>query len=1188
MCGMRYTKTFKELGRSDADIAGGKGASLGEMTNAGIPVPFGFVVLSTSFDFFLKETDLISEVESELSKVNHKEIESVERASERIRELIENAVIPEELKKEIQAQFKELDTEFVAVRSSATAEDGKDHAWAGQLDSFLNTTKEDLIRNMQRCFSSLFTPRAIFYRFEKGLHNSHISVAVVVQKMIQSEKSGIAFSVHPVTEDYNQMIIEGSWGLGEAIVSGQITPDSYVVTKKEKEILDINIAEKTRGLFKSKVGTNEWEDIEDKKANSQCLSNKEILELGVLVQKIENHYGFPCDIEWAFEAGKFYITQSRPITTLKTNDPTSDKAEEVYPVVWEGIRLNWVKFLERKRTPFIYFPFIEIESQRMPEICGFRFFYHLYKWVGETGVHFRVADELVKCDSHFLGLIKSNDPRLEDWAKKGHKANELADQWLHRFKNMPESFSVSLFNQFYEDFIQILLYTATMPYLVLSSIDNELTKGESRDSFKTILDLYEPLRNTSKYPELERVVLNKWFDEIGEKYGIDSAHVHFMTPDEIRNIETRGVDQSDLLKRKEWSILWNDIRDNEPVFSFDTSIERSIPILNEQVDDTDTLKGSVAFPGYAKGTVRIVNVLDDGKNFVQGDVLVSINTNPDLIPIIKKSSAIITDEGGIMCHAAIVSREFKIPCIIGTKIATKILKDGDVVEVDAERGVVKILGTKNGLVEKNYLEEREWFIAVTRNMSFWHQYLATSGWFNHMTDFDIDFKLESLSITTDGTHTQCFFYNPHYKDFTDVLAKSFGDRGSIEKLKSKIVAYGDELLDALDETMKNLTISTLRKFFDLYERYTASLMITTGYSKKGTDILNDLLLKKGYSESEIPEMIATITYPDAHTPLFDSQTRLVSIGRDVQNGILDGDRLDQVLGEWVEKYGNIPVNYCEDAWTLKNAREQLAVFLDKDCTRELENMELSHQKKIFEAKQMLEKVNDEEIAIVAYGLAQGTYLNEYRKNIFSTTSLRYRKIFKTIAELCKSDDWRDCFFLTPEDMIEVLAGNKISLSQIKESRKKVGITTGIDGKLAPVSKHLIEHLIGGAHSQSQNSQKVDFFDTNEIKGFSANKGIVTGVVKVVLSSKEFHKVNVGDILVATMTSVDFVPIMEKASAFITNEGGIMCHASIVAREMNKPCIIGTKIATKVLKDGDMVEVDAERGVVRIIKKKNEK
>ncbi len=122
--------------------------------------------------------------------------------------------------------------------------------------------------------------------------------------------------MHPVTEDHNQMIIEGSWGLGEAIVSGQVTPDSYVVTKKPKEIIDTNIAEKNRGLFKSKTGTNEWEEIDNEKANQECLSEKEILELSDLVMKIENHYGFSCDIEWAYENKMFYIVQSRPITTL--------------------------------------------------------------------------------------------------------------------------------------------------------------------------------------------------------------------------------------------------------------------------------------------------------------------------------------------------------------------------------------------------------------------------------------------------------------------------------------------------------------------------------------------------------------------------------------------------------------------------------------------------------------------------------------------------------------------------------------------------------------------------------------------------------------------------------------------------------------------------------------------------------
>lgn len=314
---MELIRNFNDIRKEDAMLAGGKGASLGEMTKAGIPVPPGFVVLSGAFEFFLKETDLAQEIEATLKKVNHHEMESVDSASEIIKELIENAEMPDGIVKEIKKIHKDLDSEFVAVRSSATAEDGKDHAWAGQLDSYLNVKSKDVIKNVQKCWASLFTPRAIFYRFEKGLHESHISVAVVVQKMVDSEKSGIAFSVHPVTEDRNQIIIEASWGLGEAIVSGQITPDSYVITKKPRDIVDVNISEKSRGLFRVKSGGNEWKDIEEIKANKQCLTEKEIMELSHLILKIENRYGFPCDIEWAFENGEFYITQSRPITTLK-------------------------------------------------------------------------------------------------------------------------------------------------------------------------------------------------------------------------------------------------------------------------------------------------------------------------------------------------------------------------------------------------------------------------------------------------------------------------------------------------------------------------------------------------------------------------------------------------------------------------------------------------------------------------------------------------------------------------------------------------------------------------------------------------------------------------------------------------------------------------------------------------------
>src|SRR3989344_4763785 len=230
---MKITLPFNKIRKEDVSLAGGKGASLGEMTSAGIPVPDGFVVLSNVFDEFIKETDLNIEIDAVLDTVNIDEVHTVENASEKIQALILNSEMPKDIAKEIQNSFNKLDSEFVAVRSSATSEDSASAAWAGQLDSFLNTTKETLLENVRKCWASLFTPRAIFYRFEKKLHGTQISAAVVVQKMVNSEKSGIAFSVHPVTEDYNQIIIEAGFGLGEAIVSGSITPDSYVIDNQD-------------------------------------------------------------------------------------------------------------------------------------------------------------------------------------------------------------------------------------------------------------------------------------------------------------------------------------------------------------------------------------------------------------------------------------------------------------------------------------------------------------------------------------------------------------------------------------------------------------------------------------------------------------------------------------------------------------------------------------------------------------------------------------------------------------------------------------------------------------------------------------------------------------------------------------------------------------------------------------------
>jgi len=314
---IKFILQFSKISKSDTHLAGGKGASLGEIAGAGFSVPPGFVILASAFERFLQETDINIEIEAALDKVNYQDINSVDQASRLIRDVIHDARMPEDLEKEILMAFDKFKVKFVAVRSSATAEDSSTASWAGELESYLNTTEKNLLGRVKDCWSSLFTPRAIVYRNEKGMRKSKVSVAVVVQKMVQAEISGICFTIHPVTKDKSQLIIEAGWGLGEAIVGGYITPDSYVVDKRNWKCLDINVSEQEKMFMREKSGKgNIWASVPKKMKNKQKLNGKQIIELAKICVSIEKHYKFPCDIEWAMEGGKFYIVQSRPITTL--------------------------------------------------------------------------------------------------------------------------------------------------------------------------------------------------------------------------------------------------------------------------------------------------------------------------------------------------------------------------------------------------------------------------------------------------------------------------------------------------------------------------------------------------------------------------------------------------------------------------------------------------------------------------------------------------------------------------------------------------------------------------------------------------------------------------------------------------------------------------------------------------------
>jgi len=311
-----FIRPFRLISKSDVAIAGGKGASLGEMTRVGFPVPAGFVVLSSAFDKFISETGRSLEIAGILRQVDENP-ESVEEASARIVAGIQGAKVPETIEREVQEAFGKLGAKYVAVRSSATSEDSFKDAWAGQLDSYLNITANRLVKNLRSCWISLFTPRAIFYRRERGLGAQKISVAVVIQNMVDAQAAGVAFSVHPVTQNPNHIIIEAGYGLCEAVVSGEITPDSYVVAKKPYRIVDTHVSEQKRGLYRGPRGGCRWKPIPPSLADKQKLNNIQIQQLSGLVAQIEAHYGFACDIEWVFDGANFSIVQSRPITTMK-------------------------------------------------------------------------------------------------------------------------------------------------------------------------------------------------------------------------------------------------------------------------------------------------------------------------------------------------------------------------------------------------------------------------------------------------------------------------------------------------------------------------------------------------------------------------------------------------------------------------------------------------------------------------------------------------------------------------------------------------------------------------------------------------------------------------------------------------------------------------------------------------------
>lgn len=438
---MEYVEFFEELKKEDVDIAGGKGANLGELTQAGIPVPPGFVITSATYQRFMDETGITQEIMDILDALDVNNNKELQESAREIKKIITETPIPDEISSLIIEAYNALchrigkENAFVAVRSSATAEDLPEASFAGQQDTYLNVKgPEDLIKYVRKCWASLFGARAIFYREENNFDHSKVYIAVVVQEMVDAEKAGVMFTVHPSTGE-EKILIEAAWGLGEAVVSGTVTPDTYWVDKNGGEVLEQQISEKNI-MFqkKSENGQTVQVPVPDDLKTKQVLDDNELAQLVELGKKIQEHYQFPQDTEWAIENEKIFMLQSRPVTTLD--------------------------------------------------------------------------------------------------------------------------------------------------------------KGTSEGT------------------------------DIGEGE---------------RTVITKGLGAS---------------------------------------------------PGMAAGTVKIINSTDELDKVQEGDILVTVMTTPDMVPAMKRANGIITDEGGVTCHAAIVSRELGIPCVVGTGDATSILPENSQVTLDGNKGIV--------------------------------------------------------------------------------------------------------------------------------------------------------------------------------------------------------------------------------------------------------------------------------------------------------------------------------------------------------------------------------------------------------------------------------------------------------------------------------------------------------------------
>lgn len=725
----------------DISLVGGKAASLGELLQADLPVPAGFVVTTDAF-----RTDMTPDVV-----------------------------------RQIQEEFDKLGAPRVAVRSSAVAEDSADASWAGQLESYLNVTKDGLIEAVSKCWRSIESNRAKHYADEHNVNKADRAVAVVVQQMVDSEISGVMFTANPITGSRDEIMIEAVYGLGEMIVQGMVTPES-IVTDKVGNVMTRSHHRQTKQLV-YKNGENREIEVDSKLQDKEILTDKQIKELLDLAQKIEKHYGSPQDIEWAHANGEFYIVQSRPITTLPDQSvaPFVSGAELFR---WGPIRGYYFLISDYVTVCYEYLP-RRYPKEYFPETL-LLFRDKQMVWLSDLEAWLRAARRVFQEYIEDAGRLKQ---MRQEWQKA---VDELTQVQINVIPARLEKLSDKDFIAVWEDF-----YNAMMNFWVstlLPELGNYGAPGVLKEDLSTYITDEEELIRAQEVlttPEELSFYQQEEFQLIettdlsahqAKYFWLKNSYGHVGVLDEsffrdrqaeliksvkapsqqelkqkVRAAKTKMQKQyglpGSLMRRAKLisdNVIWQDHRkrimsenfhykklllgelarrvhvefngllnigfaDAIELLKGDTfhkrgfyhgvQFQKSLTDLSSKQVETywddyahhkteniNAIHGTVASKGKQNITRGKVRVLHSSHDVLEsGEILVTAMTSPGYVFAMRQAAGVITDIGGLTSHAAIVAREIGVPCIVGTKIATQVLKTGDMVEIDTTKGTIKII-----------------------------------------------------------------------------------------------------------------------------------------------------------------------------------------------------------------------------------------------------------------------------------------------------------------------------------------------------------------------------------------------------------------------------------------------------------------------------------------------------------------